>query len=212
MARLEWNHPNETCIVQPTKAAGRMRFLAATAAAAALLSVPPPLSSPNSLVASAFSPGTNVSRRWISPRGGARTASAREAAKADAAVEAPPSHSSRGSGEDEVEDEDEAARAIFVELASFLRAKQRTMISDLEEMDGSGESFSEDCWGVFADDGGGAGVTVDLPDAGSGGVTRVIQGGGRYREGGVQPDPHPGGVPERRASSDDQRPERGPRS
>lgn len=44
------------------------------------------------------------------------------------------------------------------------------MIEEIERMDGSGEKFSRDGWGVFTDE---SCTDVD----GTGGITRVIQGG-----------------------------------
>lgn len=54
------------------------------------------------------------------------------------------------------------------------------MISEIERADGSGERFSCDGWGVFAD----VGPDEQANDIqGSGGITRVIQGGAVVEKG-----------------------------
>jgi coproporphyrinogen III oxidase len=60
---------------------------------------------------------------------------------------------------------------IFFDFVSFLQETQAEIISSIEEMDGSGESFSNDTWGVFSED---AGQDTNIL---SGGITRVLQGG-----------------------------------
>jgi coproporphyrinogen III oxidase len=63
----------------------------------------------------------------------------------------------------------EEARAIFFDFVDFLKETQTEIIRTVEEMDGSGVSFTKDAWGVFDGDG----DTNVL----SGGITRVICGG-----------------------------------
>ncbi len=58
---------------------------------------------------------------------------------------------------------------IFEDFASFLQEKQTEIIADIEGIEKSGQTFSKDCWGAFADD-------AD-PNIKSGGITRVIQKG-----------------------------------
>lgn len=56
----------------------------------------------------------------------------------------------------------------FDEFAEFLKEKQELIVDELEDMEGEdGATFSKDPWGCF--------LTDDA--AGSGGITRVIQGG-----------------------------------
>lgn len=55
---------------------------------------------------------------------------------------------------------------VFREFVTTLQKKQGEIIDELEEMDGSGERFTNDTWGCFAGE-----ATA------SGGITRVIQGG-----------------------------------
>ena len=62
---------------------------------------------------------------------------------------------------------------IFQSFSAFLQSTQQSIISQLEEVDGSGETFTEDRWGVFE----GGTYADSIPAAGSGGITRVIQGG-----------------------------------
>mmetsp|Transcript_48694 Transcript_48694/g.146747 ORF Transcript_48694/g.146747 Transcript_48694/m.146747 type:complete len:383 (-) Transcript_48694:58-1206(-) len=62
---------------------------------------------------------------------------------------------------------------IFHEFSSFLQSTQRDIIAQLEEADGSGETFTEDRWGIFQE----RTYDDDVPASGSGGITRVIQGG-----------------------------------
>ncbi len=59
--------------------------------------------------------------------------------------------------------------ALFEDFASFLQEKQSEIISDIEGIDKSGQKFSNDRWGVFAE-----GADESLR---SGGITRVIQKG-----------------------------------
>jgi coproporphyrinogen III oxidase len=63
----------------------------------------------------------------------------------------------------------EEASAIFFDFVDFLKETQTEIIRTVEEMDGSGVSFTKDTWGVFDGDG----DTNVL----SGGITRVIVGG-----------------------------------
>lgn len=58
---------------------------------------------------------------------------------------------------------------LFEDFASFLQEKQSQIIADIEGIDTSGEKFSNDRWGIFAED-------AD-PKVKSGGITRVIQKG-----------------------------------
>uniref|UniRef100_A0A6U5DUK2 Uncharacterized protein n=1 Tax=Corethron hystrix TaxID=216773 RepID=A0A6U5DUK2_9STRA len=58
---------------------------------------------------------------------------------------------------------------IFEDFSSFLLKTQDEFIRSMEELDGSGQKFSRDGWGSFADGSDG--------DASAGGFTRVIQGG-----------------------------------
>lgn len=66
-------------------------------------------------------------------------------------------------------DDTENNPTLFSDFVTFLKDKQSQIIESLEEMDGSGAKFTNDCWGIFAD-GGAEGLA-------SGGMTRVIQGG-----------------------------------
>lgn len=64
---------------------------------------------------------------------------------------------------------------IFNEFSTFLQEKQVQIISQIEEIDGSGVMFSNDRWGMFSD---------NAPsDSVSGGITRVIQGGNVVEKG-----------------------------
>lgn len=72
------------------------------------------------------------------------------------------------------------SRDLFREFAQFLRAHQSSMIEQIERADGSGQKFSRDGWGVFTD----ASLDDDTKDIdGSGGITRVIQGGAVVEKG-----------------------------
>lgn len=79
-----------------------------------------------------------------------------------------------GSGEPLDHAETKDAGVLFEEFAEMLQQKQQEIIDTLEQVDGSGERFSRDSWGLFA---GG--------DGSSGGVTRVIQGGDVIEKGAV---------------------------
>jgi len=65
---------------------------------------------------------------------------------------------------------------VFENFRTFLQATQKDIISQLETMDGSGETFTKDAWGIFEksqlEANGGK-----LPKVGAGGITRVLQGG-----------------------------------
>ena len=61
---------------------------------------------------------------------------------------------------------------VFHDFVMSLQKKQSDIIEELEEMDGSGEKFTNDTWGCFA------GETTA-----SGGITRVIQGGDAIEKG-----------------------------
>jgi len=70
---------------------------------------------------------------------------------------------------------------IFEDFATFLQTKQNEIIQQIEEMDGSGETFCRDTWGIFAQnndkDDGSTSTSTPSVVVGSGGITRVIQGG-----------------------------------
>ncbi|CAB9526480.1 Oxygen-dependent coproporphyrinogen-III oxidase [Seminavis robusta] len=66
---------------------------------------------------------------------------------------------------------------IFERFSNFLQAKQREIIAQIEEIDGSGQTFSKNTWGIFDTD------SDDLPKVGAGGITRVIQGGNVVEKG-----------------------------
>jgi coproporphyrinogen III oxidase len=66
---------------------------------------------------------------------------------------------------------------MFFEFATFLQETQAEIIQTIEKMDGSGTSFSNDTWGVFADDAG------ENSNVLSGGITRVLQGGNVMEKG-----------------------------
>ncbi|CAJ1955341.1 unnamed protein product [Cylindrotheca closterium] len=59
--------------------------------------------------------------------------------------------------------------SVFTDFVEFLKETQASIIEQVEELDGGGEKFSNDKWGVFEDDFDGGSL--------SGGMTRVIQGG-----------------------------------
>ena len=62
---------------------------------------------------------------------------------------------------------------LFQDFVDFLQSTQATIIQQLEEMDGSGATFTNDTWGTFA-----------IPSDGtSGGITRVLQGGNVIEKG-----------------------------
>jgi coproporphyrinogen III oxidase len=61
------------------------------------------------------------------------------------------------------------SKSIFFDFVEFLKGTQASIIQQVEEIDGSGASFTNDTWGVFDDNF--EGNTL------SGGKTRVIQGG-----------------------------------
>lgn len=63
----------------------------------------------------------------------------------------------------------------FEEFVEFLKSVQNEIIGQVEKMDGSGQKFSNDTWGVFNDDSEEAVL--------SGGITRVIQGGNVVEKG-----------------------------
>ena len=71
--------------------------------------------------------------------------------------------------------ESQDADQVFDGFVEFLKAQQTDIIQELEEVEGeSGETFSRDPWGALA------GRTNT---AGSGGITRVLQGGGIIEKG-----------------------------
>lgn len=74
---------------------------------------------------------------------------------------------------DHYHDHDSSQSQLFQEFVVFLQSTQATIIQQLEEMDGSGETFTNDTWGTFA-----------IPSEGtSGGITRVLQGGSVIEKG-----------------------------
>ena len=81
---------------------------------------------------------------------------------------------------------------MFVDFCDFLQETQDDIIHQLEKMDGSGQKFSNDCWGCFEEE---PSSNNDDADAGdeppqsssrlSGGRTRVLQGGAVIEKGAV---------------------------
>eukprot|EP00980_Cylindrotheca_fusiformis_P028967 scaffold22680_cov107-Cylindrotheca_fusiformis.AAC.36 len=67
-------------------------------------------------------------------------------------------------------------KSVFFEFVDFLTELQSSIIDEVETMDGSGETFSKDTWGVF-DENNFNGTSL------SGGITRVIQGGNVVEKG-----------------------------
>jgi coproporphyrinogen III oxidase len=67
------------------------------------------------------------------------------------------------------------ASAIFFDFVDFLKKTQREIIEKIEEMDGSGVSFTNDTWGVFQEG--------NDEERLSGGITRVFQGGNVIEKG-----------------------------
>ena len=76
---------------------------------------------------------------------------------------------------------------VFTDFVEFLKSTQTKIISDIEKMDGSGMTFSNDTWGVFGDEKASATPTKDEPQplqrSISGGITRVYQGGNVVEKG-----------------------------
>ena len=68
-------------------------------------------------------------------------------------------------------DNERSANDLFESFAAFLKDKQKTIIQEIESVDGSGEKFGRDAWGIFDAD---SGISSTLQ---SGGITRVFQGG-----------------------------------
>jgi len=68
---------------------------------------------------------------------------------------------------------------MFDEFARFLIRHQASMIDEIERVDGSGVSFSEDGWGAFSppEDDDDVNTRGASSFSESGGITRVIQGG-----------------------------------
>jgi hypothetical protein len=64
---------------------------------------------------------------------------------------------------------------IFADFVEFLRATQNDIIRQIEEMDGSGNKFTNDTWGVFDES--------STDQVLSGGITRVLQGGNVVEKG-----------------------------
>jgi ribonuclease HI len=61
---------------------------------------------------------------------------------------------------------------LFRQFTKFLKSHQTSMIEQIERIDGSGQKFSRDGWGVFTDK-----ESSNVEVEGTGGITRVIQGG-----------------------------------
>ena len=74
-----------------------------------------------------------------------------------------------------IEIEGSTSYDIFADFVDFLRATQNDIIQQIEEMDGSGNKFTNDTWGVFDES------TTD--QVLSGGITRVLQGGNVVEKG-----------------------------
>ena len=70
---------------------------------------------------------------------------------------------------EEQENQQKDLAKIFDNFASFLETKQSEIIEQIETKDGSGVKFCRDPWGIFSED--------SDSSTGSGGITRVIQGG-----------------------------------
>lgn len=68
-----------------------------------------------------------------------------------------------------------SSNSVFFDFVEFLKARQTSIIQQVEKMDGSRSSFTRDTWGVFDDDFNGTSL--------SGGITRVIQGGNMVEKG-----------------------------
>jgi coproporphyrinogen III oxidase len=64
---------------------------------------------------------------------------------------------------------EDSSKSVFFDFVEFLKKTQTSIIQQVQEMDGSGTSFTRDTWGVFDEDFNGTSL--------SGGITRVIQGG-----------------------------------
>jgi coproporphyrinogen III oxidase len=67
----------------------------------------------------------------------------------------------------------ETTITVFHDFCQSLQTKQRAIIQELERVDGSGETFTNDTWGCFADEHGESSSNTSR----SGGITRVMQGG-----------------------------------
>lgn len=78
-------------------------------------------------------------------------------------------------GSDSSETIESPLECIFNQFSTFIREKQAQIISEIEDIDGSGVKFSDDRWGMFSED---APVSST-----SGGITRVIQGGNIVEKG-----------------------------
>jgi Coproporphyrinogen III oxidase len=65
---------------------------------------------------------------------------------------------------------------LFEDFSNFSQKKQLQIITEIESMDGSSQTFSNDRWGVFNDKEGGS-------DLKSGGITRVLQKGNVVEKG-----------------------------
>jgi coproporphyrinogen III oxidase len=75
---------------------------------------------------------------------------------------------------------------VFHDFCQSLQTKQRDIIQELERMDGSGETFTNDTWGCFADGESSTTATTTIAASTctrSGGITRVIQGGDAIEKG-----------------------------
>ena len=85
------------------------------------------------------------------------------------------SASSTASESENTIEEDEAK--LFLEFVEFLKQTQSDIIASVEAMDGSGQTFSSDPWGVFDE------ANPKSKELLSGGITRVIQGGDLVEKG-----------------------------
>ena len=69
-------------------------------------------------------------------------------------------------------------RNNFESFASFLQKKQAEIIAEIEAVDGSGELFTKDSWGIFEEE-----SNAQTTGRKSGGITRVIQNGNVVEKG-----------------------------
>lgn len=74
-------------------------------------------------------------------------------------------------------DKDLVVRDVFDGFVDFLETTQAAIIATIEEIDGSGEKFTLDSWGLYNED-------ERRTNAASGGKTRVLQGGNVVEKGG----------------------------
>ena len=74
-----------------------------------------------------------------------------------------------------VEIEGSTSYDLFADFVDFLKSTQNDIIQQIEEMDGSGNKFTNDTWGVFDES--------STDQVLSGGITRVLQGGNVVEKG-----------------------------